>query len=101
MKQVLDNQTGYLVDPLDVDATAAKMARLLDTPDEAAEFGAQGREHVRKCFLLPELIRRYLILLRSYTNADQEQPEFRLNDLTYSEVINVVRARNLNLLTQM
>jgi len=101
MKQVLDNQTGYLVDPLDVDATAAKMARLLDTPDEAAEFGAHGREHVRKCFLLPELIRRYLILLRFYTNADQEQPEFRLNDLTYSEVINVVRARNLNLLTQI
>jgi len=100
VKQVIDNQTGYIVDPMDVDAIACKMSHLLDAPEETAEMGARGREHVRKYFLLPELIRRYFILLRSYTNVDRELPEFRLNDLTYSEVINVVRSRNLNLLTQ-
>jgi len=100
MKQVLDGQTGYLVDPLDVDGIALKMARLLDCPEEAAAMGAQGREHVRRCFLLPELIRRYLILLRFYTNVDRRLPQFRLNDLTYSEVINVVRAKHLYLYNQ-
>ena len=63
-------------------------------------LGAQGQEHVRKYFLLPELIRRYLILLRFYTNVDRRLPEFRLNDLTYSEVLNVVRAKHLYLYNQ-
>ena len=35
-KQVLDNETGYLVNPTDVNAIAAKMARILDAPEEAA-----------------------------------------------------------------
>jgi trehalose synthase len=93
-KQVLDGQTGYLVDPMDVEAISARMARLLDAPDEAKELGTRGREHVRQHFLLPELIRRYLILLRFHTQVDREVPAFRLNDLTYSEVINVVRPRH-------
>jgi trehalose synthase len=92
--QVLDGQTGYLVDPLDVEGIAARMARLLEAPDEAAALGRRGREHVRKRFLLPELIRRYLILLRFYTRVDRKIPAFRLNDLTYSEMINVVRPRH-------
>ena len=97
IKQVIDNQTGYIVDPMDVDTIAAKMAQLLDDPDKTAKLGAQGREHVRRFFLLPELIRRYLILLRFYTGVDRGLPEFRLNDLTYSEATNVVRARYLSL----
>jgi trehalose synthase len=100
MTQVLDGKTGYLVNPMDVNAIAAKMARFLDYPDEATVLGAKGREHVRKYFLLPELIRRYLIILRSYTNVDRRMPEFRLNDLTYSEVISVVRAKHLYLYNQ-
>jgi len=71
------------------------MARFLDAPEEAAHLGAQGREHVRKHFLLPELVRRYLILLGFYSGSNQEVPEFRLNDLTYSETINVVKAKNM------
>ena len=79
----------------DVDAIAAKMARLLDAPEEAAHLGSQGRQHVRTHFLLPELVRRYLILLQFHTGNNQELPEFRLNDLTYSETINVVKAKNM------
>ena len=95
--QVLDGKTGFIVDPLDVDAIASKMVRFLDSPEEATVLGVQGREHVRKYFLLPELIRRYLMMLRYYTNVDRRVPEFRLNDLTYSEVINVVRDKHLYL----
>lgn len=100
MTQVLDDKTGYLVDPLDVDAIAVKMARLLDYPEEAAVLGAQGRDHVRKYFLLPELIRRYFMLLRFYTKVDRRMPEFRLNDLTYKEVIDVVKVKHLYLYSQ-
>ena len=95
IKQVIDNKTGFLVDPTDVDTIAAKMARILDVPEEAEHLGSQGREHVRKYFLLPELVRRYLHLLQFYSGTTQELPEFRLNDLTYSETLNVLRARHL------
>ncbi len=54
-------------------------------------MGILGREHVRKHFLLPELIKRYLVLLRFHTGVDRELPEFRLNELTYSEVMHAVR----------
>jgi len=100
MLQVLEGKTGYLVDPMDVESIALKMAWILESPEEAEILGIQGREHVRKYFLLPELIRRYLILLRFYTNVDRRMPEFRLNDLTYSEVLNVVRAKHLYLYNQ-
>lgn len=95
--QVQDGKTGFIVDSLDVDAIASKMVQFLDSPGEATFLGAQGREHVRKYFLLPELIRRYLMMLRYYTNVDRRVPGFRLNDLTYTEVINVVRDKHLYL----
>ena len=59
------------------------------------QLGSQGREHVRKHFLLPELVRRYLHLLQFYSGTNHELPEFRLNDLTYSETMNVVRSKHL------
>jgi trehalose synthase len=96
-RQVLDGETGYVVDPLDIDTIAIKMARFLDEPEEAASLGAQAQEHVRQNFLLPELVRRYLTLLRFYTHLDREPPAFRLNDLTYSEVITNVRPRHPHL----
>jgi trehalose synthase len=77
-KQVLDGQTGYLTEPMDVDGIAAKMARVLDAPEEAAALGAAGRERVRRYFLLPELIRSYLVLLGFYTGVGREAPRFRL-----------------------
>jgi trehalose synthase len=92
--QILEGKTGYLVDPLDVEMIAARMARLLEAPEEAAGLGRKGQEHVRECFLLPELLRRYLILLRFYAGNDREVPVFRLNDLSYSEVIHAVRPRH-------
>lgn len=87
VKQVLDNQTGYLVEPLDVDAVAGKMAEILDEPLHAAWLGSQGREHVRQNFLLPELVSRYVRLLRYYTGVDDAPPTFRLNAPTYREAL--------------
>lgn len=81
-RQVIDGVTGYLVDPLDTDAVAARMAAVLDAPDDAAALGRQGREHVRKNFLLPELVKRYLVLMRHHSRISQEPPSFRYGDVT-------------------
>jgi trehalose synthase len=92
-KQVIDGETGFLVHPMDEDAIAAKMAWLLDHPEQAQAMGANAREHVRRCFLLPELVRRYLLLLRYYSGIDPEPPRFRLNKRSYREVSAMMKAR--------
>ena len=83
--QVLDGQTGYVVEPMDADALAGRMAAILDDPERAARLGERGREHVRQHFLLPELVSRYVRLLRHYTGVDDAPPAFRLNPPTYRE----------------
>ncbi len=93
-EQVLHEETGYLVEPTDAGAIAKQMARLLDAPDEAQEMGARGREHVRKSFLLPELVRRYLVLLQVHAGSSRELPAFRLDDISYSEMLQAARPRH-------
>ncbi len=85
VQQVVDGRTGHLVEPMDVEAIATKMARILDEPEQTAQLGRQAQEHVRQNFLLPELVRRYLILLRYYTGVDRDHPTFRLNPTSYRE----------------
>jgi trehalose synthase len=43
---------------------AEKLVYLLEHPDEAAEFGREGKEWIRRQFLLPRLIRDELQLVR-------------------------------------
>jgi len=93
IKQVIDGETGFLVQPLDVKEIAGKMAWILEHPERAQKLGENAREHVRRNFLLPELLRRYLLLLRYYTGIDPQPPRFRLNKRSYREVIDMVRAR--------
>ncbi|HUT64483.1 MAG TPA: glycosyltransferase [Anaerolineae bacterium] len=95
--QIINDKTGYLVDPLDETSIARSIARVLDNAEDAKSIGNNARKHIQAHFLLPDLIRRYFILLRYYTGIDMSIPEFRLNDLTYSEVINVIRPRLSNL----
>lgn len=96
-EQVVDGETGYLVEPKDEESLASCMARLLDDPKAARKLGEKGREHVRRNFLLPELVRRYLFLLRFHTGVDRELPDFRMNGLSYSEIIGVLRSRHPDL----
>jgi len=94
IKQVIDGTTGYLLDPMDVEGVAARMARVIEEPAEAQRLGEAGQQHVRDNFLLPELVRRYLILLRAYAGVDSELPEFRLDDLAYSELVSAMRPQH-------
>ncbi len=90
-RQVVDDKTGYLVAPMDVEAVAARMADLLDHPAAAKALGACGREHIRRNFLLPKLLECYLTLLRFYSGVHHDPPDFRLDDLAYSEIIHAVK----------
>ncbi len=52
--QVQDGVSGFLVTT--VEECAERIVWLLRHPEEARAFGARGREHVRRHFLLPRLI---------------------------------------------
>lgn len=95
MEQVIDGRTGLLVDPMDANAIAANMAGLLVDPGGARTLGRQGKEHVRENFLIPEVMRRYLKLLRFYKGLETRSPPFRLNGLSYSEFQGMLKARHL------
>ncbi len=53
---VAEGRTGFLVDEEDVDAMAAAMGRLAESPQLAAELGAAGRDFVEKQHSMEERI---------------------------------------------
>lgn len=58
--QVVEGQNGFLVDS--VEQCAERTQWLLEHPDEARRMGAQGREHVRKHFLVTRDLEDHLHL---------------------------------------
>jgi len=60
--QVIDGETGYLVDPLDYEATAKKVMDLLSDPTLREKMGEKGREHVKKNFLITRHIEDWIDL---------------------------------------
>ncbi len=67
--QILHQQTGLLVySPED---TGAAILQLLKDKEFAARLGVNGREHVRRNFLLTRHLRDYLLLALSMTTAGQ------------------------------
>jgi trehalose synthase len=56
--QVQDGRTGYLVSS--ADECADRALRILREPDLGRELGRAGKEHVRKHFLTPRLLRDWL-----------------------------------------
>lgn len=53
----------------DVDQCADQISYLLDNPHAAARFGRAGREHVRRQFLLPRMVRDELRLMKALVAA--------------------------------
>jgi len=85
-KQVVNGQTGYIVHPTDVDRIALRMKSLLENDAEREAMSAAAVEQVRQHFLLPHLVRKHLLLMRYYLEIDNRVPDFRINDLTFSEI---------------
>jgi trehalose synthase len=67
--QVLDCKTGYLVDT--VDQAAEKTLYLLKHPDEAKQMGANGKEHVRKNFLVVGHLKDHLKIFKDLETLKQ------------------------------
>lgn len=61
--QIIDGETGYLVEPQDIEGCADRVASLLEDPISAGEMALRGKEHVRENFLMTRLLGHYLALL--------------------------------------
>lgn len=77
-QQVIDYETGFLVEPFGIEQIKNKMKYLLLHRDESKHIGKQAMEHVREHFLLPSLLEKYLLLMRHYAGIDQNQPFFKI-----------------------
>ncbi len=66
--QILDNVTGFLVDPYDFSGCTDKVVSLLKDKKLAIEMGKKGREHVRKNFLITRHLSDYLDLMIEVLN---------------------------------
>ncbi len=63
--QIVDGESGYLVDPYDLDGVAEIVVRLLEDETLADEIGASARERVRERFLITRHMLDYLDLMLS------------------------------------
>ncbi len=61
--QIKDGWNGFLLDPYDYDGFAKKIIEILENPDLAKKLGENGKEYVRKHFLITRLILQHLDLL--------------------------------------
>jgi trehalose synthase len=67
-EQLLDGETGFLVDPLDISGCADKVVTLLKDRKLADSMGKKAREHIRKNFLITRHLDDYLNLFIDLLN---------------------------------
>jgi trehalose synthase len=63
--QMVDGETGFLLEPLDYDGFAEKIVLLMQDADLRTRLGMQAKEHVRSNFLITSHILDYLNLMLS------------------------------------
>ncbi len=68
---VIDTETGYLVDPLDIETAAARVATLLANEPLRARLGQQGRARVQKDFRWADRAKWLLELLSPHVIPSQ------------------------------
>ena len=79
LAQVVDGQNGFLHDPKDYAGFSNSILRLLKDQSLREELGKNGREYVRKRFLVTRLVSDWLNLFESVLNK-------RLSGQTYAAV---------------
>jgi glycosyltransferase involved in cell wall biosynthesis len=67
--KVVEGQTGYLVEPADVDGLADRLARIAAAPAEARAMGERGRRLARERFAWPALADRAIGLYEELLEA--------------------------------
>lgn len=65
---VVNNETGYIVNPYDEKELAAKIIDLLKNPEKAARFGNNGRERVKNLFSLEKQVQETLYWYNRFLN---------------------------------
>jgi trehalose synthase len=68
-RQVIDNKTGFLVDPFDIQGCANIVSSILKHPKVGQYLGVNGKEHVRKNFLITRHVIDDLKLLNKAING--------------------------------
>lgn len=68
LDQIEDGVTGYLVDS--VESCSAALDRILSDPEGAQRMALGGKEHVRRNFLTPRLLRDWLALFNRLDGRD-------------------------------
>jgi trehalose synthase len=63
--QIMEAENGFLVEPGDKDAFAARIVQLLRDPEMAEHMGRRAKEAVRQNFLTTRLLSDYLDLLKN------------------------------------
>jgi trehalose synthase len=71
--QIDNGVTGWLVDS--VEACASACVEILRDPDEARVRALKGKEHVRRHFLTPRLLRDWLVLFNKLAGNDTGESE--------------------------
>jgi len=67
-EQVQDGETGFLVEPHDLDGCAERIITLLKDPKLAQEMGKKGHEFIKENFLITRHLDDYLTLLIDVLN---------------------------------
>ncbi|MCF8227556.1 MAG: glycosyltransferase [Bacteroidales bacterium] len=78
VQQVIDHQTGFLVEPLAVNEVSRYMRYFLLNPDERDVMSKNAVEHIRQNFLLPNLVQKYLVLMNHLLGFEKKIPYFRI-----------------------
>jgi trehalose synthase len=68
--QIQDGETGWLVDPSSPEECAQACVDILDDPAAARQRALRGKEYVRRNFLMPRLLRDWLVLLNKLDGND-------------------------------
>ena len=71
--QIEDGETGYLVES--VEECASATASVLEDPVRSREMALRGKEHVRRNFLTPRLLRDWLALFNDLAGNDAGEDE--------------------------
>jgi trehalose synthase len=66
--QLIDNETGFLVQPRDLEDCADKIIAILKDPKMGQEMGRKGREYIRNNFLITRHLDDYLTLIQDVLN---------------------------------
>jgi trehalose synthase len=68
--QINDGESGFLLDPYDIEGFADRVVHILNNPDEAKAIGEKAKEKVRNEFLITRLLSDYLDMLNAVINRN-------------------------------